>query len=70
VIATGFEGELAHEESAPHSAVKPEPIKGLDRSSFLRKVSAGDRRDLRSLTEELHAEEAWDVPTFLRKQAD
>ncbi|MEW6324851.1 MAG: cell division protein FtsZ [Nitrospirota bacterium] len=68
VIATGFEGEASADETrAP--GVKPEPVK-LDRSAFLRKIPAGDRRDLRLLAEELHAEEAWDVPTFLRKQAD
>ena len=69
VIATGFEGEMLFEEAAM-PAPKHEQIKSLDRSAFLRKISAGDRRDLRSLAEELHAEEAWDVPTFLRKQAD
>jgi cell division protein FtsZ len=68
VIATGFEGEPAHDEPAPF--LKSEPVKGLDRASFTRKVAVGDRRDLRSLSDELHAEETWDVPTFLRKQGD
>ncbi len=71
VIATGFEGEASIEASASlMSTMRPEPVKHVDRPAFLRKVPVADRRDLRGLSDDLQAEEAWDVPTFLRKQAD
>jgi hypothetical protein len=50
--------------------VKVEPVRGLERVPFVRKLAAAERRDLRLFADELHAEEEWDVPTFLRKQAD
>ncbi|MBI3620962.1 MAG: cell division protein FtsZ [Nitrospirae bacterium] len=71
VIATGFESELAMEEPTMLPApAKAEPVRGLERVSFVRKTAGPERRDLRLLVDELHAEEEWDVPTFLRKQAD
>jgi cell division protein FtsZ len=75
VIATGFENELVMEEPSMlpatlQAAVKPQAVKGLERVPFVRKMAAAERRDLRLLADELHAEEEWDVPTFLRKQAD
>jgi cell division protein FtsZ len=71
VIATGFESELAMEEPSMLPApAKAEPVRGLERVSFVRKTAVPERRDLRLLVDELHAEEEWDVPTFLRKQAD
>jgi len=71
VIATGFEGEpVVEEASAMPVAMKADPIKGLERLPFVRKIAPAERRDLRLLADELHAEEEWDVPTFLRKQAD
>ena len=43
------------------------PVKDLDRPTFLRRMSeAKESTDRNSLT----AEDEWDVPTFLRKQAD
>jgi cell division protein FtsZ len=71
VIATGFEGEPVVEEApALPAAVKADPIKGMERMPFVRKIATAERRELRLLADELHAEEEWDVPTFLRKQAD
>jgi cell division protein FtsZ len=73
VIATGFEGEAPAAEvqaSAPASAFRPEPVRVVERQPLLRKVPAGERRDLRVVPDDLYAEETWDVPTFLRKQAD
>lgn len=71
VIATGFEGELAVEEApALPASVKADPVKGMERLPFVRKIASAERRELRLLADELHAEEEWDVPTFLRKQAD
>jgi cell division protein FtsZ len=71
VIATGFEGDpVAEEASAMSIAMKADPVKSLERLPFVRKVATAERRDLRLLADELHAEEEWDVPTFLRKQAD
>jgi cell division protein FtsZ len=71
VIATGFEGEPEVEEAPTLSAaVKADPVKGLERLPFVRKIASAERRELRLLADELHVEEEWDVPTFLRKQAD
>jgi len=71
VIATGFESDLVMEESsAAPLPMKAEPVRSLERVPFVRKMAAAERRDLRLFAEELHAEEEWDVPTFLRKQAD
>ena len=71
VIATGFESEpVAEEPSSLPATVKIEAVKGVERLPFVRKIAAAERRDLRLLADELHAEGEWDVPTFLRKQAD
>ena len=65
VIATGFDQEPA-EETLKQEAVKPAPAQALDRPAFLRKVAnsqyPSNRFDV--------GNDDWDVPTFLRKQAD
>ena len=43
------------------------PVRDLDRPAFLRKLS--EQRDLKERVGLLPDDE-WDVPTFLRKQAD
>jgi cell division protein FtsZ len=64
VIATGFEMDLVREEPVKPAA-KPLPSKSLDRPAFLRKVANGAYpHDPRV------GDDEWDVPTFLRKQAD
>lgn len=66
VIATGFERELVGETALKLMASEPVPSKGTDRPTFLRKVASSPYlRDRAGV----HDDE-WDVPTFLRKQAD
>jgi cell division protein FtsZ len=49
------------------SAAADRPMKDLDRPTFLRRMSdARESIDRAALV----AEDEWDVPTFLRKQAD
>ena len=66
VIATGFEPEAASEDPLKAAASRSISAKTMDRPPPLRKVAnshyPSDRLDI-------HNEE-WDVPTFLRKQAD
>ena len=66
VIATGFEKEFMQEER-----VKPPVASGLaagpksfDKPTFLRKIANAPHPEKTGLDDE------WDVPTFLRKQAD
>lgn len=66
VIATGFEREFVQEERvktsvAPGLATGP---KSFDKPTFLRKIANAPRQEKTGLDDE------WDVPTFLRKQAD
>jgi cell division protein FtsZ len=86
VIATGFEREAETaaigSDRAPVRSTKPSqavlagvgaaavsdrPIKDIDRPTFLRRMN-----DVRESIDRaaLAAEDEWDVPTFLRKQAD
>jgi cell division protein FtsZ len=86
VIATGFEREAEAaaigSDRAPARSTKPSqavlagvgaaavsdrPIKDIDRPTFLRRMN-----DVRESIDRaaLAAEDEWDVPTFLRKQAD
>src|SRR3989304_3073075 len=64
VIATGFETELDREELQRQTGHKTIHSRNLDRPAFLRKIPTG----------EFHRDgiedDEWDVPTFLRKQAD
>lgn len=64
VIATGFEMDLVREEPVKPAA-KPLPSKSLDRPAFLRKVANGNYPH-----DPVVGDDEWDVPTFLRKQAD
>ncbi|HSG06440.1 MAG TPA: cell division protein FtsZ, partial [Nitrospiria bacterium] len=66
VIATGFDHAPAEaEETKPQAAVVAGD-KTLDRPAFLRKVAnSRSPQDRLGLTDD-----EWDVPTFLRKQAD
>jgi cell division protein FtsZ len=65
VIATGFEKDLVKEESVKPTASKPVSSKSLDRPAFLRKVANSGYPP-----GALNVDDEWDVPTFLRKQAD
>ncbi|HUK56709.1 MAG TPA: cell division protein FtsZ [Nitrospiria bacterium] len=65
VIATGFEKDLIREEPVKAAASKPVPSKSLDRPAFLRKVANSGYPP-----NGLNVDDEWDVPTFLRKQAD
>ncbi|HTN43735.1 MAG TPA: cell division protein FtsZ [Nitrospiria bacterium] len=65
VIATGFDKELIREEPVKSAASKPVPSKSLDRPAFLRKVANSGYPP-----GGLNVDDEWDVPTFLRKQAD
>ncbi|MBI3596890.1 MAG: cell division protein FtsZ [Nitrospirae bacterium] len=65
VIATGFEKDLVQEEPVKPTASKPVPSKSLDRPAFLRKVANSGYPP-----GALNVDDEWDVPTFLRKQAD
>jgi cell division protein FtsZ len=85
VIATGFEREepvkkpvAAERQAAPAGrapqpalagvrAAAEEPPKNLERPTFLRRLT-GHKESQERLG--LVMEEEWDVPTFLRKQAD
>ncbi len=83
VIATGFERDVPAAKAAPRQtplptitpkeaevrALHPKP-KTMDRPAFLRRGPAA--RDLaeRSDRPMLASEDEWDVPTFLRRQAD
>lgn len=64
VIATGFDKELIQEPVKP-AATKPVSSKSLDRPAFLRKVANSGYPP-----GTLNVDDEWDVPTFLRKQAD
>jgi cell division protein FtsZ len=64
VIATGFEKERVREEPVK-PVTKPLPSKSLDRPAFLRKVANGNYPH-----DPMAGDDEWDVPTFLRKQAD
>jgi cell division protein FtsZ len=68
VIATGFEPEEEREEvgdGASRPARRAAPKGGGDRGGYLRKVvREGGKEVIRMEDDE------WDVPTFLRKQAD
>jgi len=64
VIATGFEDDLVREEPVKPAA-KSLPPKNLDRPAFLRKVANSTYSH-----DPLGGDDEWDVPTFLRKQAD
>jgi cell division protein FtsZ len=64
VIATGFEKELVREEPVK-PVTKPLPSKSLDRPAFLRKVANSTYSH-----DPMAGDDEWDVPTFLRKQAD
>jgi cell division protein FtsZ len=64
VIATGFEKEAEQREEQPKSAVAP-GAKSLNKQTALRKVA----NSAHSFEKGEMADE-WDVPTFLRKQAD
>lgn len=65
VIATGFEKDLVKEEFVKPTAPKPVSSKSLDRPAFLRKVANSGYPP-----GALNVDDEWDVPTFLRKQAD
>jgi cell division protein FtsZ len=65
VIATGFDKELIREEPVKPTVSKPVPSKSLDRPAFLRKVANSGYPP-----GGLNVDDEWDVPTFLRKQAD
>ena len=65
VIATGFEKDLVRETPVKPAAAKPLPLKSLDRPAFLRKVANSAYPH-----DPVVGDDEWDVPTFLRKQAD
>ena len=69
VIATGFEENERREEPIDGEGrpAKQKPAqKGLDRAGYLRKVvREGGKEVIR-----MEGDDEWDVPTFLRKQAD
>ncbi len=64
VIATGFEMDLVR-EAPVKPAAKPLPPRSLDRPAFLRKVANSAYPH-----DPVVGDDEWDVPTFLRKQAD
>ncbi len=64
VIATGFEKEAEQREEQAKASVIP-GTKSLNKPTALRKIANGSH----SFEKEELADE-WDVPTFLRKQAD
>jgi cell division protein FtsZ len=64
VIATGFETELEKEEIQRQVGYKASHPRNLDRPTFLRKVPSHE------FQREGIEDDEWDVPTFLRKQAD
>jgi cell division protein FtsZ len=63
VIATGFEKELTQEERIKTQAASTP--KGMEKPAFLRKIASGAHPSDRA-----GFEDEWDVPTFLRRQAD
>ncbi|MEK6683138.1 MAG: cell division protein FtsZ [Nitrospirota bacterium] len=65
VIATGFEKDLVREAPVKPASAKPLPPKSLDRPAFLRKVANSAYPHDPGV-----GDDEWDVPTFLRKQAD
>ncbi len=69
VIATGFEEPERREEpvdSEDRPAKQRSNQKGMDRAGYLRKVvREGGKEVIR-----MEGDDEWDVPTFLRKQAD
>jgi len=65
VIATGFETELEKGEIQRPVGYKAVLPKNLDRPAFLRKVPPREFQ-----REGITDDDEWDVPTFLRKQAD
>ncbi|HSG05871.1 MAG TPA: cell division protein FtsZ, partial [Nitrospiria bacterium] len=66
VIATGFEAAEAETETPMPVATGSTAAKNIDRPAFLRKVANSNvPQDRLGLTDD-----EWDVPAFLRKQAD
>jgi cell division protein FtsZ len=65
VIATGFEKDLVREAPVKPAAARPLPSKSLDRPAFLRRVANSAYPH-----NPVVGDDEWDVPTFLRKQAD
>ncbi|MBI3609326.1 MAG: cell division protein FtsZ [Nitrospirae bacterium] len=65
VIATGFEKDLVREEPVKPATSRSLTAKNLDRPAFLRKVVNDPYPQ-----GPLGGDDEWDVPTFLRKQAD
>ena len=65
VIATGFGAEAGAEETVRRAPAKTATAKNLDRPAFMRKVVNGG-----AMQETLGDADEWDVPTFLRRQAD
>ncbi|HLG21632.1 MAG TPA: cell division protein FtsZ, partial [Candidatus Manganitrophaceae bacterium] len=69
VIATGFEEEKRSEEVSGDGAarsVKKGASRAPERGGYLRKVA----REAESGAARMDGDDEWDVPTFLRKQAD
>lgn len=66
VIATGFDQELTEEEALKRTMPKSVPSKSLERPAFLRKVANSPYPQERLSLDD----DEWDVPTFLRRQAD
>lgn len=67
VIATGFEEEEIREEmgDAASRPVKKSGTKNIDKGGYLRKVIREGGKEIVRMEDD-----EWDVPTFLRKQAD
>jgi cell division protein FtsZ len=72
VIATGFEEKVALEEDEPMQMKRPRLFKEEDEPPFMkRKDVTIDFREIKSRSDIVDIDdERYDVPTFLRKQAD
>ncbi len=71
VIATGFND--AYDKKSAETPSHPQTIKekNLDKPAFMRKMPIPRRSPPReALAYQLDEEQEWDIPTFLRKQAD
>jgi cell division protein FtsZ len=63
VIATGFQGEFVGDEMGDGRPVKKGLSMDIEKRGVLRKVP-------RAVGAGTYNEDEWDVPTFLRRQAD
>lgn len=71
VIATGFDEQMAKAEDHIETIQSSRLFEGKDEPSFMRKKVAIDYQEIKSRSDNIDIDDdRYDIPTFLRKQAD